>query len=140
MESTFKLEGYIADIYKEEMYKAVINVTDGVITSITKDDTLPDDMNYIMPGLIDAHVHIESSMLLPSEFARMAVKHGVTGIVTDPHEIANVLGEPGIDFMIEDSKKVRFNFLFGAPSCVPSGKGCKVLFSQIGRASYRERV
>ncbi|MBP5742162.1 MAG: adenine deaminase [Paludibacteraceae bacterium] len=122
MESTFKLEGYIADIYKEEMYKAVINVTDGVITSITKDDTLPDDMNYIMPGLIDAHVHIESSMLLPSEFARMAVKHGVTGIVTDPHEIANVLGEPGIDFMIEDSKKVRFNFLFGAPSCVPSTK------------------
>ncbi|MBR2624728.1 MAG: adenine deaminase, partial [Paludibacteraceae bacterium] len=115
-----EIKGNLVDVINEDIYKAVITLSDGVIVSIERDDSLPDGMDYIMQGLIDAHVHIESSMLTPAEFARIAVRHGVVGVVTDPHEIANVLGEPGVDFMIEDSKRVRFNFLFGAPSCVPA--------------------
>lgn len=115
-----EIKGNLVDVINEDIYKAVITLSDGVIVSIERDYSLPDGMDYIMQGLIDAHVHIESSMLTPAEFARIAVRHGVVGVVTDPHEIANVLGEPGVDFMIEDSKRVRFNFLFGAPSCVPA--------------------
>jgi adenine deaminase len=76
--------------------------------------------HYFMPGFVDAHVHIESSMLTPSNFARMAVVHGTVGTVSDPHEIANVLGIAGVEFMLEDAKKVPFKFCFGAPSCVPA--------------------
>lgn len=75
---------------------------------------------YILPGFIDAHVHIESSMLVPSEFARWSVIHGTVGTVSDPHEIANVLGMEGVQYMIEDGKQVNFKFNFGAPSCVPA--------------------
>ena len=73
-----------------------------------------------MPGLIDAHIHIESSMITPGAFALTAVKHGTCGVVSDPHEIANVLGIEGVEFMINDAKKVPLNFFFGAPSCVPA--------------------
>ncbi len=76
--------------------------------------------NYILPGFVDAHIHIESSMLVPSEFARLAVTHGTVATVSDPHEIANVLGVQGVEFMIENGKKVPFKFNFGAPSCVPA--------------------
>jgi adenine deaminase len=76
--------------------------------------------NYIIPGFVDAHIHIESSMLVPSEFARLAVLHGTVATVSDPHEIANVLGKAGVEFMIENGKKVPFKFNFGAPSCVPA--------------------
>jgi adenine deaminase len=76
--------------------------------------------NFVLPGFVDAHVHIESSMLVPSEFARLAVVHGTVGTVSDPHEIANVLGMEGVDYMIENGKKVNFKFNFGAPSCVPA--------------------
>lgn len=75
---------------------------------------------YIMPGFIDAHIHIESSMLTPAQFARLAVVHGTVGTVSDPHEIANVLGIEGVKYMIEDGRKVPFKFCFGAPSCVPA--------------------
>ena len=75
---------------------------------------------YILPGLIDAHIHIESSMVTPGAFAVAAVKHGTTGVVSDPHEIANVLGNDGVKFMIEDAEKVPLKFCFGAPSCVPA--------------------
>lgn len=75
---------------------------------------------YIMPGLIDAHIHVESSMLTPAQFARLAVVHGTVGSVSDPHEIANVLGVEGVKYMIEDGRKVPFKFCFGAPSCVPA--------------------
>lgn len=75
---------------------------------------------YILPGLIDAHVHIESSMLVPSAFARLATIHGTVGTVSDPHEIANVLGMEGVRFMINSGKRVPFHFNFGAPSCVPA--------------------
>ena len=76
--------------------------------------------HYILPGFIDAHVHIESSMLVPSEFARLAVVHGTVATVSDPHEIANVCGMKGVEFMIENGKTVPFKFNFGAPSCVPA--------------------
>ncbi len=76
--------------------------------------------NFIVPGFIDSHVHIESSMLVPSEFARLAVVHGTVATVSDPHEIANVLGIKGIRYMIENGKKVPFKFYFGASSCVPA--------------------
>lgn len=75
---------------------------------------------YILPGLIDAHIHVESSMLTPAQFARLAVVHGTVGTVSDPHEIANVLGVDGVKYMIEDGRKVPFKFCFGAPSCVPA--------------------
>src|SRR5690606_8153158 len=75
---------------------------------------------YLTPGFIDAHVHIESCMLVPSEFARLAVVHGTVATVSDPHEIANVCGVPGVEYMIENSKTVPFKFNFGAPSCVPA--------------------
>lgn len=75
---------------------------------------------YILPGFIDAHVHIESSMLTPVQFARLAVVHGTVGTVSDPHEIGNVLGVKGVEYMIEDSRRVPFKFCFGAPSCVPA--------------------
>ena len=73
-----------------------------------------------MPGFIDAHIHIESSMLVPSEFARVAVKHGTVATVSDPHEIANVLGIKGIEFMLSNAESVNFNFHFGVPPCVPA--------------------
>ncbi len=75
---------------------------------------------FILPGFIDAHIHIESSMLIPSEFARLAVVHGTVATVSDPHEIANVCGMQGVEFMIENGKTVPFKFNFGAPSCVPA--------------------
>ena len=84
-------------------------------------DVQPDgSMPYIIPGFIDAHVHIESSMLVPSEFARLAVVHGTVATISDPHEIANVCGLQGVEFMIENGKQVPFKFYFGAPSCVPA--------------------
>jgi adenine deaminase len=76
--------------------------------------------HFICPGFIDSHVHIESSMLIPSEFARLAVVHGTVATVSDPHEIANVLGKPGVEFMISNGRQTPFYFYFGAPSCVPA--------------------
>ena len=88
------------------------------IQELGTDEPVPDQ--YICPGFIDAHVHIESSMLVPSEFARLAVVHGTVATVSDPHEIANVCGMEGVDYMIENGKNVPFKFNFGAPSCVPA--------------------
>jgi adenine deaminase len=75
---------------------------------------------YIIPGFIDSHVHIESSMLVPSEFAKLAVVHGTVGTISDPHEIANVCGMAGVEFMVANGNTVPFKFNFGAPSCVPA--------------------
>lgn len=108
----------LIDLVSKETYPAQITVTDGKITAIEKTSESPD--TYILPGFIDAHVHIESSMLVPSEFARIAVQHGTVGTISDPHEIANVLGIPGVEFMIDNARQVPFHFYFGAPSCVPA--------------------
>jgi adenine deaminase len=103
----------------EKIFKGAVNVKNGKIASIVKDENVT-ETQYILPGLIDSHIHIESSMLIPSEFARLAVVHGTVATVSDPHEIANVLGIDGIRFMIENGKKVPFKFYFGASSCVPA--------------------
>lgn len=116
--STTVIQANLVDIFQRKTYPASINIQDGMITRITPLDTL--QPHYILPGFIDAHVHIESSMLTPAAFARLAVAHGTIATVSDPHEIANVCGVSGVRYMIENSKKTPFKFFFGAPSCVPA--------------------
>lgn len=112
------IQGNIVDIQNKRIYKGEITFENGKIKSVQEKDHNVN--HYILPGFIDAHIHIESSMLVPSEFAKIAVKHGTVATVSDPHEIANVLGVEGVEFMIANGKKVPFKFNFGAPSCVPA--------------------
>lgn len=114
-----KIAGYYVDIRQRKHYKAEITIEAGKIIDI-QPVTHEVPAHYIMAGFIDAHIHIESSMLIPTEFARIAVTHGTVATVSDPHEIANVLGVKGVEFMIENARNVPFNFCFGAPSCVPA--------------------
>ena len=118
MNKTKKYCGNIVDVNNNRIYKGSITVRNDKIISVTEEDNKEE--RYILPGLVDAHVHIESSMLIPSEFARVAVTHGTVACVSDPHEIANVCGIDGVKFMINNGKKVPFRFYFGAPSCVPA--------------------
>jgi adenine deaminase len=113
-----KVSGKLVDIHSGNIYPACISIKDGKIEDIEKSNSVPNV--FIMPGLIDSHIHIESSMVTPGAFAMAALKHGTCGVVSDPHEIANVLGKKGVEFMINDAKKVPLNFFFGAPSCVPA--------------------
>ena len=132
--ASFKLTGQLVDIKNKVIYTAVVYVDHGKIASIAKvemDEGLP----FILPGFIDSHVHIESSMLTPAEFARLAVVHGTVATVSDPHEIANVCGMEGVEFMIENGMKVPFKFNFGAPSCVPATE-----FETAGAVLYSEHV
>jgi adenine deaminase len=112
------IKGLLVDIFGRTIYPACIEWNNGIITQIHKCDDVPEQ--YIMPGFVDAHVHIESSMLIPSEFGRMAIPHGTIATVSDPHEIANVLGIKGIEFMIENAKQTALKICYGAPSCVPA--------------------
>ena len=112
------VKGNIVDILNRRIYKGEVSVENGKIVEIKESSHSFE--NYILPGFVDAHIHIESSMLVPSEFAKIAVTHGTVSTVSDPHEIANVLGVKGVDFMIENGKKVPLKFNFGAPSCVPA--------------------
>jgi len=113
-----QIQGQIVDIPNRRIYPGEVTVEHGKIISVTeKEHTVK---NYILPGFIDSHIHIESSMLVPSEFAKLAVLHGTVGTISDPHEIANVLGKEGVHYMIENGKKVPLKFHFGAPSCVPA--------------------
>lgn len=112
------VQGNIVDIKNRRIYKGEIVHEHGKIVSIIEKDH--DEDNYLLPGFVDAHIHIESSMLVPSEFMRFAIKHGTIATVSDPHEIANVLGVKGVEFMIENGKRTPFKFHFGAPSCVPA--------------------
>lgn len=113
-----KLKGNIVDIENRKIFKGEITIKDGKIASIVEIDC--EENYFILPGFVDAHIHIESSMLVPSEFAKIAVNHGTVATVSDPHEIANVLGVKGVEFMIENGKQTPFKFNFGAPSCVPA--------------------
>jgi adenine deaminase len=113
-----KILGHLVDIHNRDIYPAIISVKKGKIDNIERTGEAPDV--YIMPGLIDAHIHIESSMITPGAFASAAVRHGTTGVVSDPHEIANVLGIKGVKYMIKDAGKVPVRFWFGASSCVPA--------------------
>ena len=110
--------GNIVDVLKGEIFPGTIDVKDGKIHDIHRDDQTYH--NFITPGFIDAHVHIESSMMPPSEFARIALAHGTVAAVSDPHEIANVLGVQGVRYMMENAKNVPLKFYFSAPSCVPA--------------------
>jgi adenine deaminase len=142
MENSFSLSGQIVDVVAGKIFPGEIVVNSGRIVSVTPCDTA--ENQFILPGLIDAHVHIESSMLVPSEFARLAVVHGTTATVSDPHEIANVLGMQGVDFMIANGKQTPFKFHFGAPSCVPAtsfeSAGAVINSEQIGELLQREDI
>ncbi len=121
--NSFKIQGNIVDIKAKNIFYGEVTVEEGKIASVIE---LPSQnkkhqtQNFILPGFIDSHVHIESSMLVPSEFAKLAVVHGTVGTISDPHEIANVCGMEGVEFMIANGKTVPFKFHFGAPSCVPA--------------------
>ncbi|WP_028787400.1 adenine deaminase [Terrimonas ferruginea] len=118
--SSFSVKANLVDIPNRRIYPAEVTVTGTQISSI---QPLPDNTavkGYLLPGFIDSHVHIESSMLIPSQFARLAVVHGTVATISDPHEIANVCGMAGVEFMIDNGNTVPFKFNFGAPSCVPA--------------------
>ena len=119
MNQSGHLDGTIIDAVHRTIFTGRITWTEGRITSITPQSG-PDPGQYILPGFIDAHVHIESSMLTPYEFARQALIHGTVATVSDPHEIANVCGLDGVHYMLENARDARLKFHFGAPSCVPA--------------------
>ncbi|MBU0647634.1 amidohydrolase family protein, partial [Patescibacteria group bacterium] len=112
------ISGQIVDLEEERVFPGEIIIENGRIVEINKCKKA--DSVYIMPGLVDAHIHIESSMLVPSRFAQMAVGHGTVATVSDPHEIANVLGIDGINYMVADGKWSPFKFFWTVPSCVPA--------------------
>jgi adenine deaminase len=114
----FKVSGRLVDVLNAEIFEGTLHILNGKINEIIREPV--SSPQFILPGFVDAHVHIESSMLVPSEFARLAVVHGTVATVSDPHEIGNVLGVPGVEYMIENGSKVPFKFFFGAPSCVPA--------------------
>jgi adenine deaminase len=142
MQNSFTLSGQIVDVVAGKIFPGQIVITNGKITSVAQSDVA--ENHYILPGLIDAHVHIESSMLVPAEFARLAVVHGTTATVSDPHEIANVLGMEGIDFMIRNGNLSPFKFHFGAPSCVPAtgfeSSGAVIDSAQIDELLQRDDI
>ena len=136
--NSFKIAGNIVDIPAQNIFYGEVAVENGKIVSInelTTHDSLLTTHHYILPGFIDSHVHIESSMLVPSEFAKLAVVHGTVGTISDPHEIANVCGMEGVEFMIANGKTVPFKFHFGAPSCVPA-----TIFETAGAALHASDV
>jgi adenine deaminase len=136
VKNTFNIKGNIVDILGQNIFYGEITVIDNTIAAINLiDNNAKESDTFILPGFIDSHVHIESSMLIPSEFARLAVLHGTTGTISDPHEIANVCGMEGVYFMIENGKKVPFKFHFGAPSCVPA-----TIFETAGAALFAKDV
>ncbi len=132
-----KIAGKIIDVHKRRIYPGIVTITAGKIESVTETEESPG--HYIMPGLADAHVHIESSMLVPSHFAVAAVRHGTVAVVTDPHEIANVLGKDGVKFMLDNAENVPVKIVFGAPSCVPA-TSLESAGARIGSADIRELI
>ncbi len=112
------IKGNILDLITDEIYPAEINIKNGIITEVKR--ITGEFEGLIIPGLIDSHIHIESSMLTPSYFAQASVPYGTTAIIADPHEIGNVLGVEGIEFMHNDSKNTPLRTYFSAPSCVPA--------------------
>ena len=139
--ASFSIRSNMVDIFLLKIYPVEITIENGKIKRVLNiQDSATDShrnsiQHFLLPGFIDAHVHIESSMLVPSEFARLAVVHGTVATVSDPHEIANVCGMRGVEFMIENGKTVPFKFYFGAPSCVPA-----TVFETAGAALPAEEV
>ena len=127
--NSYKIQGQIVDIFNKQIFYGEVTVENKKIAAVQKLQPISQGpaindqrstINYILPGFIDSHVHIESSMLVPSEFAKLAVVHGTVATISDPHEIANVCGMAGVEFMVANGKTVPFKFHFGAPSCVPA--------------------
>ncbi|MFM9051006.1 MAG: amidohydrolase family protein, partial [Bacteroidota bacterium] len=112
------ITGNIIDPLNRRSFSGTIEISEGRISAIHEHEV--DNGLFILPGFVDAHIHIESSMLTPYEFARMALPHGTVATVSDPHEIANVCGMQGIRYMLENAKNALLKFHFGAPSCVPA--------------------
>ena len=140
-----QLKANLIQILQRKITPAQITVQDGKIESIELlGDEVDDSLPYVLPGFIDAHIHIESSMLVPSEFARLATPHGTVAVVTDPHEIANVMGVAGIDFMIDNANQVPLKCFFGAPSCVPATSfetsGATIDAEAIGKLLQRDDI
>lgn len=131
------IKGKIIDIHSRRIHPAEITINGGLITSVKEINSAPDV--YIMPGFADAHLHIESSMVVPSHFAAAAVKHGTIAVVADPHEIANVTGRAGVDYMIENGATVPLKIVFGAPSCVPAIPG-ESAGARIGSGDIKEML
>ncbi|MDZ4165471.1 MAG: amidohydrolase family protein, partial [Smithellaceae bacterium] len=129
------ISGQILDVVQGRIYPGTIVIEDQKI--IASRETMEAPPEFIIPGLVDSHVHIESSLLVPSQFARLAVLQGVTAALSDPHEIANVLGIGGVRYMIADGLTVPFKFHFGAPSCVPA-TGFETSGSTLGPAELEE--
>ena len=118
LEPVSRVSGNIVDVIGREIYSGTLEIVGGKITRIIREkQKYP---AYIIPGFVDSHIHIESSMLTPSEFGRLAVTHGTIAAVCDPHEVANVMGVAGVRYMIKDAALVPFKFFWGAPSCVPA--------------------
>lgn len=142
IDSVNRISGNIVDIVKRHIFPGTLEILNGRIARIIADqEAYP---TYIIPGFIDSHIHIESSMLTPSEFARAAVIHGTVGAVCDPHEIANVMGVDGVRYMMEDGASVPFKFFWGAPSCVPATtfetSGARIDADQMEALFEKERV
>ncbi len=135
METLKQISGNIVDLVNDRIYPGTLVIKDGKIADIIREES--EYRNYLLPGLIDAHVHIESSMLVPAEFARLAVTHGTVAVVSDPHEIANVLGIDGVRYMIENGQKVPFKFYFGVPACVPA-TGFETAGAELNAAQIEE--
>lgn len=143
--ASFTITGFLADVWQKKIYPAAITVEKGIIQSIqplAEGSAVAEQ--YILPGFIDSHVHIESSMLVPAEFARLAVVHGTVATVSDPHEIANVCGLEGVEYMIAHGKTTPFKFYFGAPSCVPATTfetaGATLDVQEVDRLLQKEEV
>lgn len=140
--SDFTRSGNIVDVLGGRIFPGTVEVVDGRIARLTPDGGRYE--TFLLPGFVDAHVHTESSLLVPSEFARLAVRHGTVATVSDPHEIANVLGVAGVDYMIENGRTTPFKFFFGAPSCVPATAfetaGAEVTPAQVEALLAREEV
>ena len=113
-----KISGNIVDILQKTIYPGTLRIENGRIAAIDREETPYN--TFILPGFIDAHLHIESTLLVPTEFARLVVGHGTVAVVSDPHEIANVLGIAGVEYMLADSRRTPLKINFGAPSCVPA--------------------
>lgn len=121
MNGSFSIRAILADIPGRSQYPVTLQVSAGKIVSVLREIPVPGEvLPFLLPGFVDSHVHIESSLLAPSEFARLAVLHGTVATISDPHEIANVCGMDGVEFMIRNGQSVPFKFYFGAPSCVPA--------------------
>src|SRR5690348_13370957 len=117
-ESALEVSGNLIDVHRRAIYPATVTMERGRIAAL--DTLVKPKATYLVPGIVDAHIHIESSMLPPAEFARLAATHGTVATASDPHEIANVLGIEGVRWMLEDASHAAVKICFGAPSCVPA--------------------